>query len=43
MEESKTLPVGAVWQEVCHRQEVPSDWMTEVRSYERDVLSKRVG
>jgi L-rhamnose isomerase len=43
MEESKTLPVGAVWQEFCHRQEVPSDWMAEVRSYERDVLSKRVG
>ena len=43
MEESKTLSVGAVWQEFCHRQEVPSDWMAEVRSYERDVLSKRVG
>ncbi|MCE9542293.1 MAG: L-rhamnose isomerase [Verrucomicrobia bacterium] len=41
MEESKTLPVGAVWQEFCHRQEVPSDWMPEVRSYERDVLFKR--
>ena len=41
MEESKTLPVGAVWQEFCHRQEVPSDWMAEVRSYERDVLAKR--
>ena len=41
MEESKTLPVGAVWQEFCRRQEVPSDWMAEVRSYERDVLSKR--
>jgi L-rhamnose isomerase len=41
MEESKTLPVGAVWQEFCHRQEVPTDWMGEVRSYERDVLLKR--
>lgn len=43
MEESKTLPVGTVWQEFCHRQEVPFDWMAEVRSYERDVLSKRSG
>ena len=41
MEESKTLPTGAVWEEFCRRNDVPADWMTEVRSYEKNVLSKR--
>ena len=41
MEEAKMLPSGAVWEEFCRRQEVPADWMTEVRSYEQIVLSKR--
>jgi L-rhamnose isomerase len=41
MEESKTLPAGAVWEEFLLRNDVPSDWMQEVRSYERNVLSKR--
>lgn len=40
-EESKTLPAGAVWEEFLRRNNVPADWMGEVRSYERDVLSKR--
>jgi len=41
LEESKTLPAGAVWEEFCSRHGVPSDWMAEVRSYEQSVLSKR--
>ena len=41
MEESKTLPTGAVWEEFCSRNDVPADWMSEVRSYEKNVLSKR--
>ena len=42
-EEAKTLPLGAVWQEYCHRQNVPADasWIAEVKSYEKNVLSKR--
>jgi len=40
-EESKTLPSGAVWEEFCRRNEVPGDWMGEVRAYEQTLLSKR--
>ena len=42
MEESKTLPAGAVWEEFLFRNNVPADWMEEVRSYERNVLAKRI-
>ena len=41
MEESKTLPTGAVWEEFCLRNNVTSDWMADVRYYEKSVLSKR--
>jgi L-rhamnose isomerase len=43
LEEIKTLPAGAVWDEYCARQEVPvgMDWMNEVRGYEKTVLSRR--
>lgn len=43
MEEARTLPLGAVWQEYCERQGVPGDarWMEEVRRHEREVLSLR--
>ena len=41
LEESKTMPTGAVWDEFCRRNEVAIDWMKEVRSYEEVVLSKR--
>lgn len=41
LEESKTLPFGAVWEEFLRRNDIPSDWMGEVRSYERHVLSRR--
>lgn len=43
MEEAKTLPFGAVWDELCDRAGVPAGmaWMDEVDSYERDVLGNR--
>jgi L-rhamnose isomerase len=43
MEEAKTLPFAAVWDEYCRRQNVPvgAAWLKEVRIYERKVLSKR--
>jgi len=42
-EESKTLPLGAVWDEHCRRQNAPADraWIPAVQLYERDVLSAR--
>ena len=42
-EEYKTYPFGAVWDEFCTRFNVPvgESWLSEVRAYERDVLSKR--
>jgi L-rhamnose isomerase len=43
LEEAKTLPFGAVWDEYCERACVPteSEWLAEVKRYERDVLSQR--
>ncbi|OYV06019.1 MAG: L-rhamnose isomerase [Verrucomicrobiales bacterium VVV1] len=43
LEELKTMPFGAVWDYHCEKMGVPSGmaWLEEVRSYERDVLSKR--
>ena len=43
MEEAKTLPFGAVWQEYCRRHDTPSDssWITEVKRYEATTLSAR--
>jgi L-rhamnose isomerase len=43
MEESKTLPLGAVWREHCSRHNVPGEasWIEEVKKYESAVLSKR--
>jgi L-rhamnose isomerase len=43
MEEAKTLPFAAVWDEYCRRQDVPvgAAWLDEVRAYECQVLSKR--
>ncbi|MBW8780503.1 MAG: L-rhamnose isomerase [Verrucomicrobia bacterium] len=44
LEELKSLPFGAVWDEHCRRQNVPvgAAWLEDVRRYERDVLSARV-
>lgn len=43
LEEAKTLPFGAVWDEYCTRQNVPVGvaWLDEVKSYERSVLAGR--
>ena len=43
MEEMKTFPIGAVWDEYCRRQDVPvgPTWLKDVQEYEAAVLSKR--
>ena len=43
MEEVKTFPIGAVWDEYCRRQDVPVGpaWLDVIRDYEATVLSKR--
>ncbi len=43
LEELKTLPFGAVWDEYCRRNNVPvgAAWLPEVKSYEEKVLSLR--
>jgi L-rhamnose isomerase len=43
LEELKTLPMGAVWDHHCLRQGVPAglDWLAEIQTYERDILSRR--
>jgi L-rhamnose isomerase len=42
-EEAKTLPFGAVWNFYCESKGVPvgDAWLKEVKSYEKNVLSKR--
>jgi L-rhamnose isomerase len=43
MEESKTLPAGAVWDYYCARHGVPvgEAWLKEVKNYEQTELAKR--
>lgn len=43
LEENKSLPWGAVWEEFCQRSNVPAGqaWINDVKSYENSVLSKR--
>jgi L-rhamnose isomerase len=43
MEEAKTLPFGAVWEQYCERANVPAgpEWLADVKQYEKDVLSGR--
>ncbi|QQE11067.1 L-rhamnose isomerase [Planctomycetota bacterium] len=43
LEENKTLPFGAVWDYYCLKNNVPArdNWLTEIKIYENDVLSKR--
>ena len=43
LEESKTLPLGAVWDLFCYQQNVPvgEAWLAEVKNYEKQVLSHR--
>lgn len=42
-EESRALPLGAVWDEFCRRNDTPAgvDFMAEIAAYEKNVLSKR--
>ena len=43
LEELKSLPFGAVWDEHCRRANVPigAAWLDDVRLYEKNILSKR--
>jgi len=43
LEEIKTLPFGAVWEDYCQRQDVPAgrDWLKDVKDYEARVTSLR--
>jgi L-rhamnose isomerase len=43
MDEMKTMPFGAVWDELCARDGIPADrrWINDVRAYEKAVQSKR--
>ena len=43
IEEMKTAPFGAVWDQYCQVQDVPVGmaWLDDVRAYEKKVLSKR--
>ena len=45
LEEAKSLPFGAVWDEHCRRAAVPigAAWLEEVRGYERTALVSRAG
>lgn len=42
-EEYKTYPFGAVWDYFCEKEGVPvgTEWLKEVKQYEKDVLLKR--
>jgi len=44
MEETHTLPAGAVWDYYCLRKDVPvgQSWLLDVKAYERDVLAARM-
>jgi L-rhamnose isomerase len=43
LEELRTQPLGAVWDELCRRAKVPAGlaWIDEIEKYENDVLRKR--
>ena len=43
LEELKTLPFGAVWDQYCEMSGVPAghQWVQEIRTYERQVLAGR--
>jgi L-rhamnose isomerase len=40
-EEMKTMPFGDVWDEFLTRENVPKNYLSEVKKYESEVLSKR--
>ena len=43
LEEQKSLPWQAVWEMYCQRHDTPagSQWLENVRAYEKEILSKR--
>jgi len=43
MEEFKTMPFGAVWNQLCERAGVAvgADWLAEMEAYEEEVLAAR--
>lgn len=43
VEETKTLPMGAVWDKYCLNQKVPvgAAWIDAVEEYEKDTLPRR--
>jgi L-rhamnose isomerase len=45
LEEQKSMPWPAVWEHYCLSRNVPRgiEWLSRVRAYEKDVLSKRTG
>ena len=40
-EEMKTMPLGDVWEEFLRRESVPENYLSEIKKYESEVLSKR--
>ncbi|MEM9366092.1 MAG: L-rhamnose isomerase [Planctomycetota bacterium] len=44
MEELKSMPMGAVWDQVCLQSSVPVglDWLQQVKGYEREVFPNRM-
>ncbi len=41
LEDQKTMPFGDIWAEYLKRENVKEDYISEVLSYEKEVLSKR--
>ncbi len=41
MEDMKTMPMGDIWEEYLKRENVKSDYLSEVKKYEREVLVNR--
>jgi len=40
-EEVKDLPFGAVWKEYLKRENLTEDYLSEIRKYEKEELSRR--
>ena len=41
LEDLKTMPFGAVWEQLCESAGAPVDWFGTVQRYEKEVLAKR--
>lgn len=41
LEDLKTMPFGAVWEQLCESNGAPVDWFGTVQRYEKEVLAKR--